>query len=1043
MKGIIRFSIRNSLFVNLLSVFIVVYGIFSMFRLNREAFPPIDFNIVTITTVFRGADPENVEKLVTSRIEKEVKSVSYIKRITSRSITGVSLITVEIEHSVDDVDSVVDDIQKAVDRVTNLPNEVEDRPLVKKLNAGELPILHVAVSSNKLSAFDINSYADDLEDLLEETKGVAYVDKIGYQEEEYWVELNPEKMNENHISFKDVAFALAKQNVDLPGGKMDISDKEIKVKVDAELLRAEDIENTVIRANDVGNALRVKDVATVRHSLKEENVITRANGKNAVVLTVVKKEESDIIDTVDAVEQALELFRQKAPADLHIESYSDLSFYVKRRLGVLKSNGILGFILVVIALFVFLPPIPAIFTAIGIPMAICITFIVMNFLGLSINLITMFGMVMVLGIVVDDGIIISENVFRHIEMGENPHTAALNGALEVALPVISTVITTVVAFSPLMFMGGVLGKFVRFIPMIVITALVGSLIESLFILPSHLADFLAVPKEKKTQQVKRRPWLRRVIDSYAHLLDFVLRMRYLLVLVMMGLLIGLLVFAVKNIPFILFSTKGTEAVVVSLEAEPGVSLDKMNEFTLEMEKIVESLGDEYLDDYETTVGTAPDPYGRGGSSSREGSNYSQISVMLTPFNKRDKTAGQLIEQMRPKVDALIERLKSEGLKDILVKQVKEGPKVGAAVDVAIRGDDWDTLMKLANEVKEYLKTFKGITDISDSYAIGGREARVVVDENKAQEAYVSNADIAYAVRAAFSGVIATTIKKSKAEDEIDVLVRYPIERRNTEDVFETIMVSNRFGNLVPLKSIAQIKYVDAVQAINHLDGKREIDVTAEVDNKNMTSVKANKFLKRRFGDISKRYPGYTIRFLGENEESMESMRNLAKAFIMALLLIFVILATQFNSLSQPFIIMFAIPFAIIGVIIALIVHNTPVSFFTIMGSIGLTGIVVNDSIVMIDFINKRLQAGARVFNAVKEAAIARFRPIMVTTITTVLGLGTVAYGIGGADPFLMPMALAMSWGLLFSTLLTLLLVPCLYLILVDIKNFAGYKRIPR
>ncbi len=1037
MKRLIRFSIENSMFVNLLSVFIVVYGIFSMFLLNREAFPPIDFNIVTITTIFRGADPQSVEKLVTSRIEKEIKSVSYIKRIVSRSITGVSLISVEIEHDVRDVDSVVDDIQKAVDRVTNLPDEVEDRPLVKKLNAGEIPILRVAVSSNELSPFEINQYADRLEDILEETKGVSYVDKVGYREEEYWVELDMDKMLRRHVSFREVAGALAAQNVDLPGGKMDISDSEIKVRVDSELLAKEDIENTVIRANDLGAGLKVKDIANVRHRLKEENTITRANGRNAVVLTVVKKEEGDIIDTVDAVEHALSLFRKRIPEGLTIESYDDLSFYVKRRLGVLRSNGILGFILVVAALFLFLPPIPAIFTAIGIPMAICVTFIVMNYLGLSINLITMFGMVMVLGIVVDDGIIISENVFRHIEMGETPKQAAFNGVSEVALPVISTVITTVVAFSPLMFMGGVLGKFVRFIPMIVITALAGSLVESLFILPSHLADFIH-PMGGAGRKKRRRRWLRVVMDMYAHLLDFALKFRYVLLGVMLISLIGLIAFAVKKIPFILFSAKGTEAVVVSLEAEPGISLDKMNKFTLAMEKVVESLGDDYLDDYETTVGSAPDPYGRGGNGSREGSNYSQISVMLTPFNKRDKTAAQLIAEMRPGVRQILKEYKPQGLRDILVKMVKEGPKVGAAVDVAIRGDNWEVLMDIAGQIKAFLSGMKGVTDISDTYVIGGKETRIVIDENKAREAMISNAEVAYAIRAAFSGVVATTIKKAKAEDEIDVLVRLPISTRNSRDVFDKILISNRMGNLVPLNEIARIEYVDAIQAINHLDGKRSVEVTAEVDNKNMTSVKANRILKNRFSDIPKQYPGYTIRFLGENEESMESMRNLAKAFLMALLLIFIILATQFNSLSQPFIIMLAIPFAVIGVIIALIIHKDPVSFFTIMGSIGLTGIVVNDSIVMIDFINKRIASGVRAFNAVKGAAIARFRPIMVTTITTILGLGTVAYGIGGADPFLMPMALAMSWGLLFSTFLTLLLVPCLFLILNDVKSLSGH-----
>ncbi|NIM03502.1 AcrB/AcrD/AcrF family protein [bacterium] len=1026
---IAQFSVKNSLFVNLLSVAIIVFGFFSLFNLRREAFPPIALNIVTVVTPFRGTSAEKVEKLVTVPLEKELKEVENIEEILSSSDDGLSTILIKVESDVRNMQKVVNDIQRAVDRVTDLPQDVTDRPIVTEITMAKMPVIKISLSGD-VEESTLRQYADELRDVLSDIEGVSTVARSGWRDEEFWVEPDIENMREYNISFSEMAESLRLQNVDIPGGKFKYRGKEYLVKVKGELETKENIENTVIRSDDLGNLVRVKDVARVKGAFSEEETITKVFGMRSIVLTVIKRETGDIIKIVDAVRKEIKQFEKEIPENLRIAVFNDISYYVNRRLSVLSTNGIIGFIFVMILLFLFLKPASALMTALGIPISFLITFMVMSYFGLTINLLTLMGLIIVLGIVVDDGIIIAENSYRYIEQGIHPREAVVKGAGEVARPVIATVLTSIVAFSPLLFMRGMIGNFAKYVPLIIIIALAASITEAFIILPSHLADF-ARPVRQHSGKEKGK-WFKWVLNKYTVILRKAINNRYKVLLSVIILLIGSFLLARFFIPLILFPATADEVFMIRLEARTDVSLEKTNILIGNVEKIVDGIPITCLDAYETFVGKIGEE-GAYDPAAKNGSNFAQINVYLTSACTRKETVQNIIEGLRPKIESLTEELKPQGVEKIYFERLTSGPPVGSAIDARVVGEEFGTLKKITDRIKTFISKIDGVVDVADNYNLGAEEIQVIIDEKQAQRAFLTNSQIAFAIRAAFSGVVATTIKRETAEKEIRVLVRLPEEQKSDPSIFDKIVVANRFNNLIPLKKVAKLNYTQRLRSIKHVDGKRFISVTADVDTKNITSLEANKRVDEEFKDIPVQYPGNSLAFSGERKETMDSVRSLFKAFLIAAILIYLILATQFNSLIQPFVVMFTIPFGLIGVLIALVIHSEPLSFLAMVGFIGLSGVVVNDSIVLVDFVNKR-RGRMSIQDAVIEAARLRFRPIMLTTLTTVCGIATVAYGIGGLDPFLRPMALAIGWGLMFSTGLTLIVIPCFYFISQDIKR---------
>jgi multidrug efflux pump subunit AcrB len=1038
------FSVRNSLLANLLCILLVAAGIFALVQTRREAFPSVDFDMVIITTVYPGAPPLEVEKLVTVPIEKELREVTGIDEIKSTSRENVSVINVQLDPDAKNKRKVVNDIQRAVDRVQDLPAEIEDDPVVFEITTDETPVILVSLSGS-LTERALQEQADVLEDRLLELKGVASIQRKGWRDDEVWVEVDPQKMLDAHISFAEVMEALARKNIDLPAGKTTQGHEEFNIRTTAEFRTPEEIENVIIRANDVGNWLRIKDVASVRKEYEDEDTISKTMGTRAIQMLVVKRGSAETVDS----------FRKHAPPELKLTFSDDISFYVKRRLRVLTRNGYIGFILVIISLMIFLNRPVAIFTAMGIPIALLSTFAAMAYFGITINLISMFGLIIVLGMLVDDGIIIAENSYRYVEGGMDPRAAAIKGASEVIRPVTGTILTTIAAFAPLLFMQGIIGKFVSAIPKVVIIALLASMIEAFIILPSHMADFIKKPPPGRRSK-KEQPWFGKLLGFYTRLLNRAISRRYLLAGGFVLTLVLALYLAFGVMKFILFPGSAIETFYIRGEAPVGTALEQTEKLLEPIEKIVSKMPPEDLDNFTTIIGAieadADDPY------AKYGSHVGQITVFLTPAQGRTKTAAQMIDELREKTKDI------KGFERLYYERIKPGPPTGKAIQVTIRGEDYKVLEEIGDEFKAYLSTIDSTTymglptrallwlrsifnpeirekyeskkaaiDIVDDHEPGKGEIRVVVDEDAAAKAFLTPGEIARSVRNAFEGGTATTIKPTKAEEEIDVVVRFPEKYRNSMKSFDKLLIPNKKDNLVPLTRVAHLEKLPGVSEIRHLDGKRALTVMGDVDEKVATSNQINSDLARHFRDIPDRYPGYSVTYGGEEEDTQESVSNLLRSFLLALLLIFLILATTFRSLIQPFVVLLAIPFGLIGVVFAFLLHSEPFSFMALLGIVGLTGVVVNDSIVLVDFINKsRIRAGKSRRESLIEAGRLRLRPVILTTLTTIGGLVPLAYGIGGGDPFLAPAALAIVWGLVFATFLTLFFIPCVYAIVDDI-----------
>ena len=1022
--NITKFSVKNSLFVNFLSFMMLAMGLVAAFLTRKEAFPNVTFDYAYVQTVYPGATSEDVEKYVTIPLEKEIRDVSGIEELISDSRENLSYILIKIDPDADK-SKVVGDVQKAVDRVNTLPLAIEDDPLVEDISFDEHPVIEYCLAG--LPEEELQGYAEALEDRLAEMEGVSRVTRRGWRDKEIWIELDPVKMEERYVSYDEVVNALRARNISMPGGKFLTKGKEISVRTIGEFETPQEIEEVIIRANDSGNWLKIKDVASVKYGFEDEDIINKTWGKRSISLIVQKRDRDDAIEVVSSTRKAIQEFLKETPDKLIVTEADDLSYYIKRRLNVLKKNAIIGLILVVASLLVFLSRRVALLTALGLAIAFSFSIFIMGAMDISINLISMFGLIVVLGMLVDDGIIIAENCYRYIEDGYDPREAAIIGASEVAKPVTAAVLTTIVASAPLLFMSGMLGKFVREIPIVVMIALAISLFEALVILPAHIADFVRSPKKDASGRLmtkKEAPWFQKVLNFYTKVMKKAIQNRYKVVMSIIVAFLIFIVIALRFMGFELFSSRGVEIFYARIEALPGTPKMVTEKLIQPIEEMIDALPRSELDNYVTQVGMIGEDRSMA-MYMRLGSHLAQVSVYLTPPEERDRDAADIIKELREKCSD-IQNVK------VTFEKVSPGPPVGKAVEYKIRGEKYSVLREIATKYKDYLKTIDGTVDVDDDYETGKEEIKIIIDKDKASEAGLTVDVIGSTVRSVFKGAIATSIKPEKAEEEINVLVRLNENDKNTDEVFNNIDVMNKFGKLIPLKNVAEFKKSEGMFFIRHIDGRKSIRVYADIDKKVTNSNDVNKKILEHFKNIENEHMGYTVRVGGEYEEQIKSVISLLVAFLLAFLFIFMILSSSFNSIVQPLVIMLAIPFGFIGVIFGFLIHGLPISFMALLGIVFLSGVVVNDSIVLVDFINKLRKSGTDRRNSIIQAGRLRLRPVILTTMTTVLGLAPVAYAIGGGDPILIPMALAICWGLLFSTALTLIVIPCIYAIMDDI-----------
>ena len=669
MKKLISFLVQRSILGNLFTIGVVVAGFIVLSNMKREAFPNINFNIIIIATTYPGASPEEVEKLITTPVEREIKSIDGIKKSASTSIEGRSGIVVTLEPDLANKNAVIQDIKDAVDSAKiNFPENVED-PIVTEAKTSRQGVLEIALGTlkNKLSELELRKYASQLSDKIELLKDVAIVSKRGYREREIHVEIFPDKLERYNISTDEISTALKNRNLNLPGGNIIDKGKEYAIRTVKEFQNLDEIRNLTIRANDLGGTVKIKDIAFVKNDFENKKLIEKVGGNEAIILTVLKKETGDAIDLVDDVFKVINDFKKTSSTDLRIETFNDLAFYVKRRLNVLVGNISIGIILVIISLFFFLGWRVSIMIALGIPFSFSITFLIMNYVGISINLLSMFGLVIVSGMIVDDAIVVGENIYRHIEKGLPPVQAAIVGAQEMLTPVVGAISTTIIAFMPLMFMSGIMGKFIWIIPTGVIIALSASLFESFFILPSHIADISKgdptlrsnkLKKQLKKEQsklnilsLKMKKLEIKIINTlkiiYLPALKKVLKHRYLVMMSVLMLFV-IAIFFIGKIGFILFPKQGIEILIVKAESAAGVSLDEMSSRIKLIENAVLNLKKNELDNFSSRVGIHQkdpnDPF------TKRGKNYAQVNIYLTPEQNRVRNSKEIISYLKRKLD---------------------------------------------------------------------------------------------------------------------------------------------------------------------------------------------------------------------------------------------------------------------------------------------------------------------------------------------------------------------------------------------------------
>lgn len=1018
MEKIIAFFVRRGVLVNLVSLMLLGGGIYAGLHIQREAFPSVNFDVIAVAAGYPGAAPREVEKLLVTPIERELKGVDGINVIRSTAYAGSMQITIEVDPNFNDRSRLVSDIQQAINRA-DLPVDLPADPMITEVKSEQAPILTFSIFGD-FNPLELKHLSDAIEDDVRSIKGVANVLVQGDRKEEIRIVPDPEKMQRQRVSINDIIKLVRGWNINAPGGRLKSPDGQSIIRITGEFTSAEDAGNLVLRSNELGQALYLKDVADISETLERPTRYVGAQGDPAINMIILKKGDADIITLVDRVRAYLATVPATYGEKVNVRVYNDFSTITRLRLGVLTSNGAIGLALVLLTLLLFLRPAVAFTTAWGLPIIFFSGLLLLYLAGVTLNLLAMFGFIMVLGLMVDDAIIIGENATYYMEQGMNPEEAAIKGTTELLGPVTATVLTTVIAFLPLMNMDGIIGKFVFSIPVVVVTLLMFSWFEAIFVLPNHIRDVARAGKAPKERRLFI--WLTML---YGWTLEKAVKLRYLTVLLTLAGLLGSFALA-SHMKFQLFPPGAEATFYLRVTMPTGTTLEQTQAQLKALDREVRKRIDPAI--LETTTMVA----GENSADQREslkqmGDRFGFVRVILVPFTERDVSAFTVMDQIEKAIPPLFPDL------NISFAMEKGGPPVGRALQVELTGTDEAAITRIAGRLTHMLSTVNGAYAIESDLEPGDPEMHIVLDRKLAAYAGVDLATAATHIRAAFDGLRISTLKRGK--EEVDVTIRYPEKAQRDEETLMQLEIPNLRGGLIPLYRIAHIERSPGTTSIRHKDGNRVVNVSAEVDHKLLTSKELNALVTARQAEwIGEDRERVHVHLGGEEERSQESVRGLIFSFGFALLGIFVILAIQFNRIGYPILVMLAIPFGVIGIVSGFYLHGTPLSFMAMMGFVALTGVVVNASLVMAVFIQRLIDHGMPWREAILESGKRRLRAVLLTAITTVVGLLPTAYGWGGHDPFVAPMALALSWGLMFSTVITLYSVPAALGVAMDCKH---------
>ena len=1064
MRALGKWSINNHVTVNLVMIFIILAGIFTVMKMRREMFPQFSLDMIAVSVVYPGSSPEEVEEGICIKIEEEIQRIEGIERLISNAREGYGEVIAELETGVD-VQKILDEIKAEVDRIETFPEEAEEPVVMEIINQD--PTISVALYG-EISEKRMRQIAEKIrDDLLEAKMGAAgaaggihdhiaailkrfrfkqpesitQIDLVGVRDHEISIEVSEEDLRRYGISFDQVVNAVRAGSIDLPGGKIKTEQGEILIRAKGQLYTGREFEQIPLIFLDDGTVVRLGQVARVIDGFEDLDIKTRFNGMPAVIVQVSRTSEQDIIEIANIARSYVKKNQDKLPPDLNIAIWGDISTMVESRIDLMLRNGVQGISLVFIALALFLNLRLAFWVAFGIPISFMAAFLVLSAFGQTINMISLFAFIMTLGILVDDAIIVGENVYSHYSRGKTPSAAVIDGLKEVGAPVVMAISTTVVAFSPLLFIAGIMGKFIAVMPMAVIIILIVSLGEALIILPSHLHHALTQSEKKSRRLTSWHERLQRKLEQglqglikrvYSPAIEYVVKNRYFTFSIGLGvLIISLGIIAGGYVAFVFFPKGESDWIVAEIVYPLGTPF-KVSEETIErLEEKSFELNSVFSDFSEQNGALVKNTFSIVGAIPRRdwkppeyGGHVGQVWIEIVSSEIREGIATQaILNKWRDLIGEI------PGVDRFTFATLEGGP-AGNPIEIQLSGQNFDQLEQAAAELKTEIATYPGTFDISDNFKPGKQEKKIRVREGS-RSLGVTMRDLARQIRQAFYGEEALRIQRNR--DDVKVMVRYANQERTSLSGIEEMRIRTHTGQEIPIEEVAEIVAGRAYSVVNRVDRKRTITVTSDIDETigNASVIVAE--IKADFlPDLMARFPGLTYDFGGQEKRTSESLDSIKSGYMLAMMGIFLLLASQFRSYVQPLIIMMAIPFGLIGAIVGHLVMGIDFTIISIFGIVALSGIVVNDSLILIDFINRAVRNGVDLNQAVVESGKARFRPVLLTSVTTIAGLVPLLMERSFQAQFLIPMAVSICFGLLAATVLTLLYVPALYLIIQDV-----------
>jgi multidrug efflux pump subunit AcrB/outer membrane protein TolC len=984
---------------NIIIIALMVLSLRTLLSIQKEGFPQVSFNTVVIQTFYQGASALDVESSVTIPVEEAIEGVSGVAEVRSSSRENISIVTVEIDDNTSAAGfrEILDDINQAIDTIDNFPDGIEG-PTTQQVKSTDQPIIEIGITG---PLEQVRQFTPTLKRKLKFVTGVAQINQIGLPDQELNIIVDMKKARQFAVDIQTIMHAIQTSNIDGTVGALDTYENKKKVVIYNKEDRYEDILNTVLRMSVDGQGITLRQVASVALQPKETNLTVRTNGAKGSSLQIINKADADIIQTIDGVNEVIS--KTEIPEGLQVSLLNDKSKFTRERLKLLGSNALFGYGLVLLLLYLVFGFRVAFWTAFGIPFSVFGAILLLPSVDATFNALSIGAFVLVLGMLVDDAIVVTEQISQLRETGMNAKEAAAKGVAMIWKPVLASALTTMIAFSPLAQLGGLPGKFIWVIPVIIVLALIFSLIESFFFLPVHLSH---IPNKKQTKS----KFILMLEELYRFVLNWTLKLRYFVVIAAIGIVVLAAMTANSGLTKESFPQEGAEQFTIEIDLPPGASLSRAEDELKKAEAVINALPNKELIGYTTRIGSKNliQTSDRGTLE-----NSGIVIVYLTPFGERTRTAQTIIEELRPNIKAALSK-KAHFVADI----VRVGPPIGKSFEIQVSSNDDNQRKQKISEIKQYLMLKDGVLDISDDIVNGQNEIILKINKAKVAEAGLTVKDVLTSYRIALNGVVVTN--KVGINGTVDYRLRLDQSSRSSVESLSKIQIRNNRGRLINFGRLVSFEEVNAIGEQLHINAIRTNTVYGSV-NKDIQPIELlNDSLREAFPSTS----AVTIRLEGEEKDNEEIFGSLIIAGLIALLGTFLVISVILDSIFKPLIVMSVVPFGAAGVIFTLFFHSMPISMFSMISLIGLTGIIVNGSILMVYSIGGSPAKDKD--EGIKTGAVGRLRPILLTTFTTFFGLIPTAYGAGGYDFFISPMCLTMGWGLLFGTTAVLILVPVLY-----------------